>query len=86
MVVNTAFYHVQPQIFIIYWIQPQIFIIYWMQLSGIRVSILGQFIGYFSNLRYLHLYCICIQIEVPFVYFIWAHSSEIKNEYSVKAT
>jgi hypothetical protein len=42
--------------------QPKILIIYWMQLSGIRVSILGQFIRYFSNIRYLNLLANTVQI------------------------
>ena len=59
---ETANYSEQPKSFIIYWMQPKILIIYWMQLSGIRVSILGQFIGYFSNIRYLNLLANTVQI------------------------
>jgi hypothetical protein len=38
-----------------------------MQLSGIRVSILGQFIGYFSYIRYLNL--LAIQYKFKYLWF-----------------
>jgi hypothetical protein len=61
-IIRTANYWMQPYISGIYKKQPQIFNNYEKQLSGIRVSILGQFIGYFSNIRYLHLLVNTVQI------------------------